>query len=134
MTTLDPKQMKSLTLAYIGDAVYELHVRQFLIHSGEIKPNDLHQKAITFVSAEAQAKVVRHWLEEHWLTDEEKNIVRRGRNAKSASAPKNTSIQTYRLSTGFEALIGYHYVAKNEQRLNELLSESTRFITIQKRL
>ncbi|MGM8212737.1 Mini-ribonuclease 3 [Virgibacillus sp. W0430] len=125
--TLDPKQVKSLTLAYMGDAVYELHVRKFLIQSGEIKPNSLHQKAVTFVSAKAQAYCVRHLQEHALLTAEEERIVRRGRNAK-ASAPKNTSVQTYRLSTGFEALIGYHYLANNKQRLDELLALSIQLI------
>lgn len=120
--------MKSLTLAYIGDAVYELHVRHFLVLAGAVKPNELHQKAITFVSANAQAQVVHYLLEEKVLTMEEEGVVKRGRNAKTASAPKNTTIQTYRLSTGFEALIGYHYLANNKERLNELLTTSIEYI------
>lgn len=123
----DVKRLKSLALAYIGDAVYELYVREYLIRLGNVKPNQLHQQAITFVSGKAQAAVVSHWLETHFLTEEEEAVVRRGRNAKSQSIPKNVSVQTYRYSTGFEALIGYHYLLKNETRLYELLDQAITF-------
>lgn len=128
MNKLNVKQMKSLNLAYIGDAVYELHVRQFLLESGQVKPNDLHQKAVTYVSGKAQAAIVLNWLDSGYLTKEEIHIVKRGRNAKSGSVPKRLDVQTYRYSTGFEALIGYHYLLKNEQRLRELLQQSIQFV------
>jgi ribonuclease III family protein len=115
------KQMKSLALAYMGDAIYEVYVREHLLQAGTVKPNQLHQEAITFVSAKAQAWVLLNWLEQEILSDEEKQIVSRGRNAKSGSVPKNTSVQTYRYSTAFEALIGYHYLSNNKLRLNELI-------------
>jgi|SRR5690625_3605973 len=124
----DIKQMKSLALAYMGDAVYELHIRCYLIQSGQVKPNKLHQKAITFVSGKAQANVVLHWLDVHFLTEEEERVVARGRNAKSAHVPKNTSVQAYRYSTGFEALIGYHYLLSNKTRLSELLTSAVEWI------
>ena len=126
--TLDVKQMKSLALAYVGDAVYELHVRNYLLQTGQVKPNYLHQHAITFVSGKSQANVVFHWLETSYLTDEEERVVKRGRNAKSGSVPKNTSIQSYRYSTGFEALIGYHYLLENNERLTELLTSAVQFV------
>jgi len=125
---MDVKQMKSLTLAYMGDAVYELYVREHLVQSGQVKPNQLHQKAIQFVSAKAQAKIILNWLEEGFLSEEEERIAYRGRNAKSGSIPKNTSVQTYRYSTAYEALIGYQYLMGNEERLNKLLSHSVQFI------
>ncbi|ASN03702.1 Mini-ribonuclease 3 [Virgibacillus necropolis] len=125
---LDVKQLKSLALAYMGDAVYEVSVREHLILSGQVKPNDLHKKAITFVSAKGQARIILHWLERQVLSDEEERIVARGRNAKSGSIPKNTTVQTYRYSTAFEALIGYHYLEKNEARLKELIDEAIKFI------
>lgn len=124
MREIDVKQMKSLALAYMGDAVYELHVRNFLVKTGQVKPNQLHQQAITFVSGKAQASVILHWLEIDYLTDEEKSIVKRGRNAKSSSVPKNIDVQTYRYSTGFEALIGYHYLLNHHKRLTELLTNA----------
>lgn len=126
---LDVKQMKSLALAYIGDAVYELHVREYLLQSGHVKPDHLHQQAITFVSGKSQAAVIIHWLNtEGYLTNEEMGVVRRGRNAKSGSVPKNTSVQVYRYSTGFEALIGYHYLLDNQERLTELLGNAVNFV------
>lgn len=124
----DVKQMKSLTLAYIGDAVYELYIREYLLEIGRIKPNDLHQQAITFVSGKAQASVLFHWFDEEFLTEEELAVVRRGRNAKSGSIPKNTSIQIYRYSSGFEALIGYHHLLKSTERLDALLKNAVKFI------
>lgn len=126
--TVDIKQLNGLTLAYVGDAVYELHIRNHLVQSGQVKPNELHQKAVTFVAGKAQADVIFHWLETDILTEEEERIVVRGRNAKSASIPKNTSVQAYRYSTGFEALIGYHYLLNHEKRLQELLIAAVQFI------
>lgn len=122
------RQLNSLALAYIGDAVYEVHVRNFLIESGQIRPNELHQKAVTFVAATAQAAIIHDWLDRHILSDEEAAVVRRGRNAKSHSTPKNMPIHAYRYATAFEALIGYHFLAKNEARLEELLELSLQFI------
>lgn len=122
------KQLNSLALAYIGDAVYEVHVRNHLIMSGQIRPNELHQRAVSFVSATAQASVIHHWIKEEILTEEEAAVVRRGRNAKSHSTPKNMPIHAYRHATAFEALIGYHYLEKNETRLDELLHLSVQFI------
>lgn len=115
------KHLNGLTLAYIGDAVYELCVREHLIQAGEVKPNELHQKAVTYVSAKSQADVIWQWLESGLLTEEEERVVARGRNAKSRSVPKNIDVQTYRYSTAFEALIGYHYILENEKRLAKLL-------------
>ncbi|WP_042145349.1 Mini-ribonuclease 3 [Paucisalibacillus sp. EB02] len=124
----DIKQMKSLALAYMGDAVYEVYVRKHLLEKGTVKPNQLHQEAITFVSAKAQNAVLRGWLEQGILSAEEESIVARGRNAKSGSVPKHTSVQTYRYSTAFEALIGFHYLSKNESRLQELLQLAIQYL------
>ncbi|GIO28796.1 Mini-ribonuclease 3 [Ornithinibacillus bavariensis] len=124
----DIRLMKSLALAYMGDAVYEVFVREYLLGKGTVKPNDLHKEAITFVSAKAQAAVLLNWLEEKLLTEEEEAIVARGRNAKSGSIPKNTSVQTYRYSTAFEALLGYYYLSKEETRLNELMKQAIDYI------
>lgn len=123
----DIKQMKSLALAYMGDAVYEVYIRKHLLDKGTVKPNQLHQAAITFVSAKAQSAVLLDWLEHGFLSEEEEQVVRRGRNAKSGSVPKHTSVQTYRYSTAFEALIGYHYLAENHTRLDELIQHAIHF-------
>ncbi|MEC5425605.1 Mini-ribonuclease 3 [Virgibacillus sp. C22-A2] len=124
---LNVKQMKSLALAYMGDAVYELHVREYLVQAGQVKPNDLHKKAIQFVSGKAQAEVILYWLKEKVLTEEEERVVARGRNAKSGSIPKNTDVITYRYSTAFEALIGYHYLMKDKERLMELVQRAVQY-------
>lgn len=124
---LNVKQMKSLALAYMGDAVYELHVREYLLQTGQVKPNQLQREAVRFVSGKAQAAVIRHWLRLDYLSEEEERVVKRGRNAKSGSVPKNISVQTYRYSTAFEALLGYHYLLQNEERLEELITEAVQF-------
>ncbi|HET7628968.1 MAG TPA: ribonuclease III domain-containing protein [Bacillales bacterium] len=118
---IDVKQMNALTLAYIGDAVIELYVRRRLLEQGLTKPNDLHQSAVQYVSAEAQADVLHRLLASDLLDDEETAVVRRGRNAKSATIPKNTEVQTYRYGTAFEALIGYHHLNENEARVMEIV-------------
>lgn len=128
VSKMEVKQMKSLALAYMGDAIYEVYIREHLLKRGEVKPNQLHQHAIKFVSAKAQASIILAWLEIGFLTDEEKSVVSRGRNAKSGSIPKNTTVQTYRYSTAYEALIGYHYLLGNEIRLQQLLDESVKYI------
>lgn len=126
---LDVKQMKSLALAYMGDAIYEVHVREHLLLKGQVKPNQLHNEAVAFVAGKSQATVILDWLEqEGFLSEEETKVVARGRNAKSGSIPKNISVQTYRYSTAFEALIGYHYLAGNEARLKELIDKAIQFV------
>ncbi|WP_188456361.1 Mini-ribonuclease 3 [Virgibacillus oceani] len=125
---LEVKQLKSLALAYIGDAVYEIHVREHLIGTGQVKPNQLHRNAVRFVSAKSQAMVILHWLDTSFLTEEEERVAARGRNAKSGSIPKNTDVQTYRYSTAFEALLGYHYLLKNNERLEQLLISAIEFV------
>lgn len=119
---VDEKQLNSLALAYMGDAVYELYVRHHLLQSGKVRPNQLHKEATAYVSAKSQAKYLHMLMEMEALTESEVTIVKRGRNAKSGSVPKNTDVQTYRYSTAFEALIGYLYLAGNEERIEELIS------------
>jgi|SRR5690625_3223819 len=122
------KQLNGLTLAYIGDAVYELYIRNYLIKQGIIKANHLHTEAVKYVSGKAQAKIIHYFLAKDLLTDDEKRIVYRGRNAKSASIPKNISVQDYRYSTGFEALVGYLHLTKADDRLKEIFQKSVRLI------
>ncbi|HEU5140672.1 MAG TPA: ribonuclease III domain-containing protein [Bacillales bacterium] len=118
----DVKQMNALTLAYVGDAVLELYVRKHLIDQGIAKPNDLHHRAVYYVSAEGQANVLHRLVDTGQLDEEEEAVARRGRNAKSASVPKNVEVQTYRYGTAFEALIGYHHLNGNEKRVREIVA------------
>lgn len=118
---VDARELSSVALAYVGDAVYELFIRNHLIQRGGVRPNELHHQAVQFVSAPAQEKVIKTWLTANVLTKEEAAVVRRGRNAKAHSVPKNISVEAYKYATAFEALIGYHYLQGDEERLEELL-------------
>jgi ribonuclease-3 family protein len=128
----DVKQLNSLALAYMGDAVFEQVVREHLIRSGRVKPNILHREATNYVSAKAQATIVRELLNTNFLTEEEEAVLRRGRNAKSGTVPKNTDVQTYHYSTAFEAVVGSLYLSEQKDRLQELLQFSIKFIDGQK--
>ena len=113
----DIAMLSPLHLAYIGDAVYELLVRSYVL-SKKIPVKDLHKLSTEYVKAKAQADIV-HKLEEY-LTEEEKAIVIRGRNAKSNTMAKNASVIDYKYATGFEALIGYLYLTENNSRIGEI--------------
>jgi len=123
----DPDTLNSLALAFLGDAVMDLYVRRRLIEKGAVKPNDLHRKATHYVSAKAQAASLFYLIDSKVLTENEEAVVRRGRNAKSATVPKNTDVQTYRHSTAFEALIGYLYLEQKQDRVNGLLEKACIF-------
>jgi ribonuclease-3 family protein len=116
---IKPELAQPLVLAYIGDGVYDLYIRQYLVSQGNLKPHQLHRKASGYVSAKAQASIL-HKLAPI-LTPEETDIVKRGRNAKSGTQPKNTDVVQYRQSTGFEALIGYLFLQGRKERLREIL-------------
>ena len=128
----DVKQLNALALAYMGDAVLEQLVREHLIKSGRVRPNILHKEATKYVSAKAQATIVREMLNNGFLTEEEEAELRRGRNAKSGSVPKNTDVLTYHYSTAFEAVIGSLYLSEQTERLHEVLQFSLEFIDKQK--
>ncbi len=115
------KQASPLVWAYVGDAVYEKYIRTYLVKNTYLKPHRLHIESIKYVKASAQAKKLQE-LEEI-LTEEEKEIVRRGRNTKNHHLPKNADVTEYMYSTAFEALIGYLYLTKQEKRLNEILEK-----------
>ena len=114
-----PELLNPLVLAYIGDAVYEVYVRIYIAKKGSIKTNELHKESIAFVSAKAQSNILTK-LEEY-LTEEELDIVRRGRNAHSNTIPKNASIADYKKATAFEALVGYLFLKNDIKRLEEII-------------
>lgn len=116
---IDVMNLHPLVLAYIGDAVYEVYVRTMLVTNKKTNVNMLHKMSVKYVKAKAQSDII-HKISE-LLTQEEQDIVRRGRNAKSATVPKHAEISDYRYSTGFEALIGYLYLLNNTERLMEIL-------------
>lgn len=117
---VQPGELPALALAYVGDAVYELAVRSHLVNSGITRVNRLHDEAVKFVQAKAQARLVREL--EGSLTAEETAVIRRGRNAKSPHTPKSAGVIDYRQSTAFECLIGYLYLKGDKDRLEEILS------------
>jgi ribonuclease III family protein len=124
-----PNEMPGLALAYIGDAVWEIIVRQQLLYAGEMKPDRLHKFATRFVKAKSQSDVL-HFLFGQ-LTEEETAVVKRGRNAKSGSVPKNADVIDYRHATGFECLLGYLYLKKRYDRLQELSSSAIAWLETQ---
>lgn len=119
---MDVNLINVITLAYLGDAVYEIYVREYLIKKGIAKVEELQKEAIKYVSAKSQSKILTYLIDNNLLTDIEFDIVKRGRNYKRVSHPKNTDIITYKMSSGFESMIGYLYLSNNNDRLNEIMS------------
>lgn len=120
MNKKEAKLLNGIALAYIGDAVYEVFVRDFLLSKGITKPVELQKRATLFVSAKAQASIIAQMEAEHFLTEEEQLYFRRGRNAHSKTTAKNTDVLTYRISTGFEAVIGILHLTGQTVRLQEI--------------
>ncbi|MGL5328015.1 MAG: Mini-ribonuclease 3 [Peptostreptococcaceae bacterium] len=116
-----------LVLAYLGDTVFESHVREYLIRKNiNRKVNDIHKTAIKYVNAKSQAMII-HAIEEE-LTEDEERIYKRGRNQKSHTSPKNADIIDYKHATGFEALIGYLYLGEETERLKYIISKGIEII------
>ena len=120
LTGEDIMMLSPLHLAYVGDAVYELLVRTYLLNKG-MSVGELHRATTKYVKAKSQANII-HTLDKG-LSEEEKNIVRRGRNSKTNTMPKNAKMIDYKYATGFEALIGYLYLNGREERLSSLFME-----------
>lgn len=111
--------LSPLVLAYVGDAVYEVFVRTLLISGGNAPVHLLHKRSVNYVKAKAQSDIIHRIMDV--LTPEENDIVRRGRNAKSGTIPKNADVTEYKYATGFETLIGYLYLSKDYDRLMNIL-------------
>ncbi len=118
---MDLRTINVIALAYLGDSIYEAYIRNRLIENGMQKVDDMQKKAINYVSAKAQCRIINNLMEKNILTEEELDVVKRGRNYKRNIHPKNTDVITYKMSTGFEALIGYLYL-KDINRLKEILN------------
>ena len=111
---VEAREYSPLALAYLGDAVYELAIRTFVMNHGNTQVNKMHKKTAGLVKAEAQANFYKVLEEE--LTEEEKAVYRRGRNAKSVTMAKHATMKDYRMATGFEALMGYLYLTEQMER------------------
>ncbi|MDR7857795.1 ribonuclease III domain-containing protein [Tissierella sp.] len=116
----DIVMLSPLQLAYIGDAVYELLIRTYLLKKG-LSVKDLHRATIKYVKAKSQAYII-HELEDI-LTEEEQTVVKKGRNAKTNTMPKNADMIDYKYATGLEALFGYLYLTNQDKRISELFEE-----------
>lgn len=120
-------RISPLSLAYLGDTVYESYIREYLLRDNIFqKINDLHKRAIKYVSASAQSKAITGL--KPILTEQEETVFKRGRNHKKTTASKNASVIDYRHSTGFEAVIGYLYLKGDKERLEHIVSESIKII------
>ncbi|MDQ0891506.1 ribonuclease-3 family protein [Paenibacillus sp. V4I9] len=120
-----PHLLNPLVLAYIGDAVYEVYIRQYVISGANHRPNHLHKASTGYVSAKAQSKLLEALMP--MLSEEEVDMVKRGRNAKSGTTAKNAEVLEYRHSTAFECLIGYLYYKQSFERLKEILDFAISF-------
>ena len=114
-------EINVLVLAYIGDCVYENYVRHFLVNKGIGNVNDLQTESIKYVSAKAQASFLNEMIDNSFFTEEEISVIKRARNYKSNSHPKNTDIITYKHATALEAIIGYLDIVDNKKRINEIM-------------
>lgn len=118
---MDINTINIVALAYLGDAIYEVYIREELIRSGISKVEELTKEAVKYVSAKGQAAILKDLMDSNYFTEEELDVIKRGRNYKRSSHPKHTDVVTYKYSTGFEALIGYLYLSNNMDRLSEIL-------------
>lgn len=116
---VDIRAYSPLTLAYIGDCVYDLVIRTVVVERGNEPANKLHKKTVSYVKAQTQTAMIEALLP--YLTEEEEAVYKRGRNAKSYTSAKNASIGDYRKATGMEALVGYLYLTGQEARIMELI-------------
>lgn len=122
---MEIKEINALTLAYLGDSVYEIYIRKYLISKGISKVKELQEEAIKYVSANGQAKYLKELLEKNFFNEEEVTIITRGRNHKGSRHPKGCDIVTYKHATGFETLIGHLYLENKIDRIEEIMKEIT---------
>lgn len=115
-------EINVLVLAYLGDTIYENYVRKFLINKGIPNVDQLQKEAISYVSAKRQAYYLQEMMNHNFLKEDELDVVKRARNYKTTSHPKNCDIITYKYATGLEALIGYLDLSKNKERIDEIMN------------
>lgn len=126
INNIDLGTISMQTLAFIGDSVYNVYIRTYLASVSNVQTGKLHVKSIKYVSARGQAKTIDKLMDS--LSEEEINIYKRGRNTNIHTVSKNVDVVEYKKSTGFEALIGYLYIAKNTKRLEEIVKFSIDYI------
>ena len=126
MAEKDLRPYSALAFAYIGDSVFDLIIKTHLITQGYNRPNYYHERAVRYVSASAQTRIMK--AIRPLLNEEEYNIFRRGRNSRMISPAKNQSPHDYRIATGFEALIGWLYLSGRQERIRELVAAGVEYI------
>ena len=119
--TAEIKNINTTALAYIGDAVYEIYVRQRVLQMEKVHVDHLHKLAINYVNNAGQAKAVKRLINDGFLTEEEVSLVKRARNHKTASKPRNADPVNYKLATAFEALIGWLHLDGKKDRMEEII-------------
>ena len=119
---MDVNLINVITLAYVGDAVYEVYVREYLIRNGIAKVEELQKEAVKYVSAKSQCKILTYLIDNKILTDIELDIVKRARNTNIHTKAKNYSIEEYRHATALEALLGFLYLSNQHERLKFIIS------------
>ena len=119
--------MNTTTLAYMGDAVYELQIRELLIGRNKGDVGKVHKRAIAYVSSDGQSKALKSMMKD-FLTEEERKLVKRARNKRATSRPRNADPRRYKLATGFEAPIGALYLVGDKDRLEKVIHEAVRII------
>ncbi|MBO5371933.1 MAG: ribonuclease III [Lachnospiraceae bacterium] len=125
---VDIRTYSPLTLAYIGDGIFDLVIRSIVVGQGNTRANELHRKTSRIVKAHTQAEIIEKLLP--LLTEEEIDIYRRGRNAKSPTMAKNATMADYRKATGFEALMGYLYLSDQFERILFLVKEGLKEVNV----
>lgn len=124
---MNVNEINVLVLAYLGDSIYEVYVREFLVKKGIANVNDLQTESIKFVSAKAQAEILKELIDRDYFTEEELTIIKRGRNYKCGRHPKNCDVVTYKYATAFETLIGYWYLENQKEKIDELMLEILKY-------
>ena len=124
---IDPYKMNTVALAFLGDGVYELYIRDILVNSGITDPGALHRACTKYVRAESQAAALKDMMKE-FLTEEELGLVKRARNHKTPNRSRSAGPVEYKLATAFEALVGYYYLKGDSKRLEEIMDYAATYI------
>ena len=127
MEKLNPREINTTAVAFLGDAVYEIYARKYVMDSGQQNADRLHKAAIKYVCAAGQAKAVKSLMAD-FLSEEEVGLIKRARNRKTASKARSADAVTYKLATAFEALMGFLYLDGQSQRLEEVVLEALKRI------
>ena len=124
MKELNPKTSNTTALAYMGDAVYEIYIRKYVLTDGHASVDKLTGRTISFVRADSQADVVKEMVKSGFLSDEETALVKRARNHTNTSRPRGATVVAYKWATGFEALLGFLYLKEDRGRLDEIIQKA----------